>query len=382
MVKERKGSFQDLNALFVFGALTVLTIHILGFFIEDQQHYPWNYDFEALSIILLRFGRSLFIFATGMLLFYWYKHHQVDWTAFWKKRWKRIIIPYMIWTAIYTVFQLQTIDPAVVVPAFAHSLFTGSSFYHLYYIPLYLQLNLLFFVCKRFFERYLSMRLIVLLFLLQNGIYLVYRMLFVSPQAPQINWDASALLSLVQGSYVYGQSYLYMYLFYFALGAYAGLHVEKWRTWIYKLRYLSFAVLLATTAWIVKSYVTGEMSYQEGLNIFQPLYLVYTTSFIAAFYPVSSYIGSLPKVGDWFARIAKHNMAIYLVHPLILFLLESYVIFRLPWSTPVYVVAMFVVTPPLCIFLYEHVSISYWKERGRGNNQRKQHRPVIRTNQA
>ena len=63
--------------------------------------------------------------------------------------------------------------------------------------------------------------------------------------------------------------------------------------------------------------------------------------------------------------MARQNMAIYLVHPLILFLLESYVIFRLDWSTPWIMLAMFVVTPPLCIFLYEHTLVSHWM-RGKG----------------
>lgn len=380
MNTQRKGSFQDLNALFVLGALSVLMIHILGFFIQEQMMYPWNDDVEALLIILLRFGRSLFIFATGMLLFYWYKHHKLDWASFWRKRWTRIVVPYMIWTAIYTFVKHQTFDLTVLFPTFAESLFTGSSFYHLYYIPLYLQINLLFCLCKGWLERYLGFRLVAAMFLLQIGIYLLFHFLFVDPAFPQIDWDASFALSIVKHGYVFGQSYAYMYLFYFLLGAYAGLNVDSWRYWVYRLRYVSIAVLLVTTCLIAGSYLTGRTTYEESLDIFSPLYLLYTTSFIAAFYPVSSYLGRLPVLSGWLAALAKQNMAIYLVHPLILFLLESYVIFRLNWTTPAYIIAMFVITPPLCIFLHEHLSISFWKRRRQ--KPQKHHRPVVRTHQA
>ncbi len=381
MATNRKGSFQDLNALFVFGACSVLLIHILGFFIEAQTEYPWNNDIEALAIILLRFGRSLFIFATGMLLFYWYQQKQMDWSAFWRKRWHVIVLPYAIWTAIYTVFKLQTLDPVKLLPQLMDSLLTGSSFYHLYYIPLYLQLNLLFFLCKRLFERHLRFPLLACLFFLQIGVYLVYHYLFVNPLFPGVDWADNPLLQMIQHSYVYGQNYAYMYVFHFALGAYAGLHVEQWRNWVRRWHVPIGLVAAVTGLWIAARYLQGEATYEESLNIFHPLYFLYTTSFLAAFYPLSSFLGKLPQVSSWLSLLAKHNMAIYLVHPLILFLLESHVIFRLSWSTPVLITAMFVITPPLCIFLYEHTLISYWTRRG-GPKRQKRRQLVMKTHNA
>ncbi|GED29109.1 acyltransferase [Brevibacillus centrosporus] len=364
MNTNRKGTFQDLNALFVFGACTVLIIHILGFFVENQTDYPWNGDIEAISLILLRFGRSLFIFATGMLLFYWHQKKQMDWAAFWRKRWRVIVLPYIIWTAIFTGFQLQTINPVELAGPFFHSLFTGSSFYHLYYIPLYLQLNLLFFLTKPWIERYLSLKMLGVLFLGQIGLYMLYQALFVD-SLWAIDWSANAFLGLIQHSYVAGQNYFYMYIFTFALGAYAGLHVEEWRAWTTRLRLVAYVVTIVSGAVIMTKYLNGSKSYAESLNIFDPLYLIYTLSFLVAFYSLSRYLGSLPTLGAWLSRLAKQNMAIYIVHPLILFLLESYVIFRLDWSTPILMLAMFVITPPLCIFLYEHTLISHWTRGGR-----------------
>lgn len=94
-----------------------------------------------------------------------------------------------------------------------------------------------------------------------------------------------------------------------------------------------------------------------------------------SFYSLSRYLGKLPKLGQWLSRMARQNMAIYIVHPLILFLLESYVIFRLDWSTPLIMLAMFVITPPLCIFLYEHTLFSYWT----GGKGKPKSKPVYKT---
>ncbi|GEB30852.1 acyltransferase [Brevibacillus parabrevis] len=364
MNSDRKGTFQDLNALFVFGALSVLAIHILGFFVENQQDYPWNGEIETVLLILLRFGRSLFIFATGMLLFYWYQQREMNWAVFWKKRFRVIIVPYVIWTAIFTCFKLQTVDPSVLAVPFLDSLFTGSAFYHLYYIPLYLQLCLLFCLIKPWFERFLRFRTLVVLFVGQIGLYGIYNYLFIHPLW-EIDWAASPLLTFFQHTYVAGQNYVHMYIFTFALGAYAGLNLEKWRAWTWRLQVPACIVTLITALCIANDFVSGSKSYYESLNIFNPLYLLYTTSFLISFYSLSRYLGKLPKFGQWLSDMARQNMAIYLVHPLILFLLESYVIFRLDWSTPWIMLAMFVVTPPLCIFLYEHTLVSHWM-RGKG----------------
>lgn len=354
MATNRRGSFQDLNAFFVFGACTIVVIHIIGFFLQSIEQYPGSYEWEALSLILLRFGRSLFIFCTGMLLFYWYKHRQMDWGTFWRKRWHNIMVPYIGWTGIYTFITYKTFAPAVFVPAFLDSLVTGSSFYHLYYIPLFLQLNLLFMLTKHLLERHLHLPLLLGAFLLQT---LLYEGFVRMPQLSfmqGINEASPLLLQIVKHGYVYAQNYPYMYLFYFTLGAFAGLHVDKWRAATRRYWSLSLVICTATALYLSAAFLKGWLSYGEALNIFSPLYLVYTATFILLCYPLSARLGKSPSLGPWLSRLARHNLAIYLVHPLILYLLESYVISRLGLSTPALMVIMFAITLPLSILLFTH----------------------------
>lgn len=363
MESNKRGSFQDLNAFFVFGALTILLIHILGFFIDAQTDFAWNYDVEALSIILLRFGRSFFIFGTGMLLFYWYKHRHVQWGTFWKKRWLNIVIPYLIWTGIYTCTRFQTLDPSVLVPEYFSSLLSGSSFYHLYYIPLYLQVVVCFMLTKHLIEKHLRFKHVVIIGILQTLLYGAYQYFFASPIADRIDWSSSVILEFLHHSYTYSQLYVCMYVFYFILGAYAGLYVNEWRAWVQRLQPYSWAVFILSTAALITLYMTKQMTYLEGLNIFTPLYLVYTTSFLLAFYPLMAYLGRTNRLGNVLSRLAKYNMAIYITHPFILFMLESYVIYHVRfWPTPMIIIALFIVTAPLSVLLFTCTTIVKWKK--------------------
>lgn len=373
MESNRRGSFEDLNAFFVFGALSILLLHILGFFIEAQKEFAWNYDIEAILIILLRFSRAFFIFGTGMLLFYWYRHRDVDWSVFWRKRWVNIILPYLIWTGIYTYTRFQTTDPSVLVPEYLTSLISGSSFYHLYYIPLYLQVTVLFMLSKRLIENYIRFRHVVLIGVFQMILYGAYQYFFSAPVLNQIDWNANMLLSLLKHSYVYNQLYVYMYLFYFLLGAFAGLHVDQWRIWVRRLAPFGWVVLGTTSFLLIHRYLTGKMTYLEGLNIFTPLYMVYTLSLMIAFYPVMARLGRMPHIGTWLSRMAKHNMAIYMTHPLILFLLESYVIYHVRfWSVPAIMASMFILTVPVSIILYNNTRISTLWVKARKKHQHQQ----------
>ncbi len=379
MERNRRGSFQDLNAFFVFGALSILLIHILGFFVDAQTEFAWNYDIEAMSIILLRFGRSVFIFGTGMLLFYWYKHRDVDWSMFWRKRWFNIILPYMIWTAIYTYIKFHAADASILPKEYLTSLFTGSSFYHLYYIPLYLQVTVLFMFTKQLIEKHLRLKHVVMIGLAQMILYALYQYFFTTPIADRIDWGATVVLSFLKHTYVYSQLYVYMYVFYFILGAYAGLHTDQWRIWMKRLAPYSWLVFVMSTSGLVGLYAAGKMSYLEGLNIFTPLYMIYTTSFLFAFYPIMSYLGRLHTLGGWLARMAKHNMAIYMAHPLILYLLESYVIYHVRfWDVPMIISAMFVVTAPLSVIIYNSTTGSYWIKP----KPKVQEKPVMQSYQA
>ncbi|QGP92150.1 hypothetical protein MGLY_15080 [Neomoorella glycerini] len=55
------------------------------------------------GVNLLRFGRQIFMFITGLVLFYNYSGRKVNLHRFFSRRLKNLAIPYVIWTAYLPV---------------------------------------------------------------------------------------------------------------------------------------------------------------------------------------------------------------------------------------------------------------------------------------
>lgn len=80
----------------------------------------------------LNFAVAMFIFLSGNLT----KTENEDWIHFIKKRCLRVLIPYFIWTIVYTL-------PSFSLQKLAFNLATTKSAYTLYYVFVYIQLVIL-----------------------------------------------------------------------------------------------------------------------------------------------------------------------------------------------------------------------------------------------
>ena len=80
----------------------------------------------------INFAVGLFLFLSGYLTSW----EQESWGRFFKKRLLRVLIPYVIWTVVYTLVKRQP-------ERLAFNLLTTSGAFHLYFIAVYVQLVLL-----------------------------------------------------------------------------------------------------------------------------------------------------------------------------------------------------------------------------------------------
>lgn len=88
------------------------------------------------------FCRPFINFAVGTFLFlsgYLTKMENEDWMAFYKKRIMRVVIPYVIWTLVYTIFDKQDYHWKSMVA----NIITAKGAGQLYFIPVYIQFVLL-----------------------------------------------------------------------------------------------------------------------------------------------------------------------------------------------------------------------------------------------
>ncbi|MGH9120773.1 MAG: acyltransferase family protein, partial [Acidimicrobiales bacterium] len=122
------------------GAFTaVIMVHSIAF-----TERPGNVA-AAAAMMLLQFGREVFFALTAFVLMYSYLNKPVDARMFWRKRFPLVVVPYLVWSAIYIV-----ITPIVWgTPTFGWDQLVGDVFYglakyHLYFMLVTMQIYMLF----------------------------------------------------------------------------------------------------------------------------------------------------------------------------------------------------------------------------------------------
>ncbi len=88
----------------------------------------WQIGFRP----VVNFGVPMFLFLSGWLT----KQKPQSWQTLYKKRIPRVLIPYIIWTVVYTLVDKNP-------RSLPYNILTAGAVYTLYYIPVYIQLVLL-----------------------------------------------------------------------------------------------------------------------------------------------------------------------------------------------------------------------------------------------
>lgn len=89
--------------------------------------------YQVICRPFINFSVALFLFLSGYLT----KTHYDSWTSLFKRRITRVVIPYLIWTIIYSMPPVP--DPMLLLK----NIITSNAAAHLYYIPVYIQFVLL-----------------------------------------------------------------------------------------------------------------------------------------------------------------------------------------------------------------------------------------------
>ncbi|MFC3243523.1 acyltransferase [Gordonia humi] len=105
--------------------------------------------------LLLRYTRYCFFALTGFVLTYQYRNRDLHAPTFWRKRYKLIGLPFLVWSLFYwlkrhydnggvTGIFGSAHDIELAVKSFAYDLITGHAAYHLYFMSVSMQIYLVF----------------------------------------------------------------------------------------------------------------------------------------------------------------------------------------------------------------------------------------------
>ncbi len=143
-----KEHLYEVDLMRAFIILGVVCVHVIAFYDLFAVPYSIGNGANEAALVALHFTRESFMFITGLVLFITYYRRPFRAVDFWKKRFKLIVVPYIVFTLIYILFTSTYLKSFVWSgPYLAHtliySLLVGHQFY-LYYIVVSMELYIVF----------------------------------------------------------------------------------------------------------------------------------------------------------------------------------------------------------------------------------------------
>ncbi|MCR2803747.1 acyltransferase [Paenibacillus soyae] len=298
-----KKNIVELNVVKAVAILAVLLIHVSA---DPRVNVPWgsaSAPFYMVANQLSMFAVPVFILVNGLVLFY--RYHD-DWSfpqavQFYKKRLKFIVMPYVIWSAIYYLYR-QVLGHQPVrfdFRDFVDQLWWGETGYHLYFMVIIIQFYLVFPLLMAVVRK-LRMKpyhLVLLGVLVQGVFYSIHH--YVEP------FERSAKL-------------LPNYAIVFGVGAAIGM---SYATFAEKFRQVWWTFGL--TIFVGFTYLLMLLANQDGTRYWPPAYVILYNLYAVLAGISLIWIGKIvtersSRIVQWVLALGAASFGIYLVHPAVL----------------------------------------------------------------
>ncbi len=296
--KERILEMDVIRAMAILG---VIGIHISATTLRYNP-YPTTYNITFILNQICRFSVPAFIFISGMGITISYNRKENYFYFLWK-RCKKVLPQYLVWCLIYIIAITKNYNIHQNIDYIIH----GKVFYHLYFIPLIIELYLIFPIIYRFIE---NIWFVILSFGV-TAVMIIYTYYFINVTPDMWFFDKKNLL---------------YWIFYFCIGGYIGKHKDTILPKLKNYSFIIFGCLIISMLYVLDSLIfyKGIGKNLEYLVTFQrPSIIIYSTLFIL-------FIFSFNWKNKLFMGIIKYiskaSYSVYLCHALILYLYTQYYI--------------------------------------------------------
>jgi len=347
MGSQQRKWLEEIDIMRAFGILAVLVIHSTGpAFSIPQKSYAYNI---LMGInYSLAFAVPLFLFISAMILAFKYsKEENINWIKFYKSRINQIIIPYLVWTAIYLLYRVFVFHEnisAFSTPGFRDdakfiikTLLLGKGYFHLYFISIVVQFYVVF-------------PLITMMF---NYFVKKYNKLFKDQSKKEILIVKIANFSLYflfilgcqYAFIVLNKLYIYPYFKFpgvlllsyimpIGAGIWLGYNYESWKKYVGIVRSFTYPLAVIFGWLFVNVSLNNWYLGKPDANLIAIIRNVYVTFAAIIFFDFGLYIKG--HWNDWLrkglADLGACSFGIYLLHLLILKTLHSFNILSLGGS--------------------------------------------------
>ena len=312
----------QLQALRLLAALSIVIIHVTaGQVLTDSRIYLINQ--------LFRFGTPIFLILAGIVIAYLeHIRPSKSLVRFYKRRFLSILIPYFIWSLLYSFFTYRMdlihldFEPFIqyMIHSFPTALYRGSTYVHLYFILIMVQLYAIFPLLYRFYQKapFLTLGITFGMTLTMNGLIYLHNLRVLTLPSLGIPY------TLV----------IFTWIFYFTFGLFVYQNEQRLRH-LFTKNHVTLLLLFVWSASLLLILADGKLTKTYWIST-TPSNMLYGMLSFLIFYTVV-YRTKLPAsrlkdiIRNLILRLAKHSFLIYLVHPMSMgFLTQLSILFQKP----------------------------------------------------
>ncbi|MGG3912781.1 acyltransferase [Rossellomorea vietnamensis] len=315
-MSKMRGYIFEIHLLRAIACLLVLLVHVSG-----AHYYEHGEQYNELTQFInqfSRFGTPVFALISGFLLCYQTRFKGFNLNRFITSRFTKIGLPFLFWSIFYLLFMffVQGTNPFDSgLKEFLMNFSFGNSFYHLYFMSIVFQFYLLFPVLQLFHSKKSWTTLLVLAVFVN-----IYSLTLFTPG--QFEGTLGQILSQ--------RAYLPSWIFFFIFGGFLAYFWETLLAFSKKHKnILGVAVLFITVAAVWEYKTLGSVPSNRVTNMIN---IPIITLFIMG-------VGETVTKVKWLYRpltkIGTLSMAIYLIHPFILFCFQA-VAPKVFWKTSMF----------------------------------------------
>ncbi|MGJ7922713.1 acyltransferase [Neobacillus sp. LXY-4] len=273
---------------------------------------------------LTRFAVPLFVFISGIVLFYNY-NAKLNYRSFLQKRFIQIIIPYFLWTVIYFLWAsllngVGSSSTGTQVLTIVKLSLTGTGYYHLWFMVMIIPFYLLFPVFRIFLsgKRKFTTNLMVVtvIFLMNLGLVYALSRGMMHSDNPNLGF----IFNYLDRNFIF-------WIFYFIFGGFVGLYYQQWKDFVQKVRILSLIGLGICMYFIysdiakINLKLTGD-NYIWSAGVTGPLKPFMMITIILLIILVFSFSARLvlkqSKLTQILNTFGKYSFGAYLIHAFVL----------------------------------------------------------------
>lgn len=302
-----------IDALRTLAVCAVVLLHCVTPYLGDAAAYGTKTWLAAdILNVLSRVGVPVFFMISGYLLLSDGREEKLG--DFLRRRLSRVLIPFLVWNAIYYVWWSLELKTALSVPDFLYRLVTMDIYYHFWFVYSLIMLYLLVPVLKPFVKNSSVCRLF----------YLLAVIIFPTTVSPLINTLCGTWLFRFEAS-------IFGYSGYMVLGYILGTFVlpRAARAVLYVCGGLS-AVISAAGIYFRSSEAGLDDFFNGGYQL--NWYVLAAAVFVAmkSLLPPEKPVGG--RLAGTLALAGKLSYGVYLSHAMALYLSDKYFCFSSGWA--------------------------------------------------